>query len=148
MQLPAGDGAGSRVERDRLLRELQARLVARVVIRGEQLVVRMRELWHGVVATDFAREDAPHPRAQFLRPPGLVEEREGEDAAAVADAHLQDGAALGPHLPFGDGDDFGHDGDVLIDLELGQCGQLAAFGVPARIVAEQVGDGAQAEGFE
>ena len=36
-------------------------------------------------------------------------------------------------------------GDVLVHLQRGEVGQLAALGQPARVVPQQVADGAQPE---
>ena len=88
-------------------------------------------------------------RSSPLRPPlaWLAEEGQRQRAAgAVGDHGLQDDAAgrcrMGrsvglPHL--------GQDGHLLAERRARDVGQLAALGVPARVVAQQVADGVQAE---
>jgi hypothetical protein len=149
LHLPARHRAGGRVDRDGrlspVLRSRRARRKLGALIRLEELVVRMRELERSPVVGDLAGEDAAHPRHQLFGAPGLVEEGEGQDALAVGDLHLEDRSAARPHRPILHPEHLRDDRHVLVDGEIGERGQLPALGVAARIVAEQVGDGAHPE---
>ena len=105
----------------------------------------MGELPRAAVVADLAREDAAHAGPQLGLAERLVEEGEGEDAVAVADRHLEDRPLAVLHPPLGHRAHLGHDRDRLVERQLAEGGQLAAAGVAARVVGEQVADRAQAE---
>ncbi len=96
---------------------------------------------------DLAAEQADPADSQVLGAPRLLEERELQGAGAVADDHLEPvdhpAAALVAVLLDVDPAHPREDGDVLVDLEHPQVGELAALGVPARVVPQQVLDRAQ-----
>src|SRR6185312_14130285 len=63
----------------------------------------------------------------------------------VGDLCLDDRPPAGPHRPAADLAHLREDRHVLARTEVSQVGQLAALGVPPRIVAQQVADGLQVE---
>jgi hypothetical protein len=149
-ELPGGHRRRRRVDRHRLLGPPAGALrcglgVAPRVISLEQFIVGVGQLDGAAIVAHLAREDTAHPRLQIGLAPGLVEEGEGEDVAAIADRHLEDRPLAGPHRALLHGEHLGDDRDVLVHGELRECGQFPAQRVATGIVREQVADGGEAE---
>ena len=75
----------------------------------------------------------------------VVEEDQLHAAGAVADGDLGDGAVALPHPAGVHARDLGQDGHPVADLQVVEAGHLAAPGVAARVVAQQVADRVQVE---
>ena len=145
LNLPRRHGRGGWIDRHgsshpRFRLSLVGGLVGR-----EEFVIRMCELPYPPIRPDLAREDAARARLQFVLAPPLVEEGEGEDAGAVADAHFEDAAVAVLHATLHRIEHPTDDGDGLIEWERVERGQLPALHVPARVVGEQVADGCEAQ---
>jgi hypothetical protein len=116
-----------------------------LALAAQRLVLGMGQLAAVVEDRDLAREQPLAARQQLLlraeRP--APEEHQRQPAAAVGDHHFQPlapaAAEQGRLLHPGD------HRDVLVDLQVGEPGQLAALGVLARVVVQQVARGVQAE---
>ncbi len=96
---------------------------------------------------DLAREHAAAPGHELLlvvvdRP---AEEDQLEAAAAVGQGDLQALAPAVVELVHPGVGDLGDDGDVLVQRQVGEAGQLAALGVAARVVVQQIADRVQVE---
>jgi hypothetical protein len=107
--------------------------------------IRTHWLPLAVEHADLAGEQRAYAGTQLLLPPGLVEEREREVPAPVGDHDLEQAPLAVTHPAVGDRGDFGQDGDVLVQAQLVQVGQLAALGVPPRVMPQQVTDRMQVE---
>jgi hypothetical protein len=146
------DGRARGIDRNRLLGNtlgLRRQGISRALVFGvvlvEERVRRMGQLQTVLVQRDLAGEDAAHAWLQQRLPPGLVEERERNEADAVGDRHLENRARARLHLAQRRLANLGHDGDVLVDRQAIQRRQLTPAGVAARVVREQVGDGHEPE---
>lgn len=73
-----------------------------------------------------------------------AEEDQLELAAAVRDGHFEALAGAAVELQDAGARDLGDHGDVLVEGQVGEAGELAALRVSARIVVEQVTDRVQA----
>ena len=143
--LPGGHRRGGRIDRDQ---RGDGELAERVDVldrAGEELAVGMDQLPPVPEDTDLPAEQPDPSRGQLALLVGHPEERQQELALAVGHDDL--GARLVATRPglavledLG-GDDLRHHRHVLVELEGGQVGELAAFGVAARVVAKQVPDG-------
>ena len=129
-----------RVDRDQPAGELLDLLV---VGHSDDLVLGTVQLAGPVEDGHLAGEQPAPADDEVTLPPGLVEERELQGAAAVADDRLEQRAAALPHRPPADLHHLRQHGHLLADAEVGEVGQLAALGVAARVVPEQLADRAQ-----
>ncbi|CAB5041515.1 unannotated protein [freshwater metagenome] len=115
----------------------------------EQHVVRVCQLAPTVERANLSREQSEPTFAKILGTPGLLEVCEGQGALAVRDDDLE---AVSPAtaLAIDVGLDVDllharHHGDVLVDLERGEVGELTTLGIAPRIVAQQILDRAEPE---
>ena len=117
---------------------------ADLVLLLERLELRVRELQGAVEHADLAGEHRAQPRLHDVADLLPVEERAVERGALlVADHHVEQGAATLPHRPLRRLLHLRDDGDVLADLETGDVGEPATVDVAARVVAQQITDGAE-----
>ena len=115
-----------------------------------ELVLRVRELGPAAEALDLAREEGLATGPQLTLGPAAVEQR---DLHAVAAGVLQRHVGLVERLaaaPGGQaaaraGVDLGEDGRELVEHQLVEGGERPALDVAARVVAQQVADGVQAQ---
>ncbi len=159
--LPRRHRRGGRVDGDERPRvaqdglvdvEVGARLRRTRSVRGvgQQDVVGVGQLPVAVEDADLPREQPDATLPQLVLAPRLLEEGQRELAArAVADHHLE---ALGPSPRAAVGVDLGvdlldprHHGDVLVDLERGEIGELAPLGVAPGVVAQEILERVQPE---
>lgn len=121
-------------------------------VAAQQLVGRVGQLEAAVEQGDLAYEHRAGARQEFLV--GLVdaaaEEDQLEAATAVRDGDLQTLALAARRLGGGEAvqagvGDLGDHGDVFVQGEVGEVGQLPPLLVSARVVVQEVADGVQAE---
>ena len=156
LEVPRVDALGLRVDRvqvaDRVDGGLRALLP--VVVRSEERHLRVGELPLATERAHLADEDAAAagrespglPVGDVLR---LGEERHLQGRAVGREDGVEAvgapaGTAIGVGVDLGAGD-LADDGQHLAVLEVGHLGQLARLHVAARVVAQQVVDGAQAQ---
>jgi len=140
-QPPRRDVLGGRVDGDDLAGEALG-----VVALAKDLVAGVGHAEAAGLPFELAREGGQGAHRQLLGMPGLVEPGAGPHAAAVlvSDPHLED-AEVAPGLLLGDVADRADHGHYRALLGVGQVGQLAPGQVAARVVLEQVADGAVPE---
>ncbi|GAA2935187.1 hypothetical protein GCM10020221_33700 [Streptomyces thioluteus] len=102
----------------------------------------------GAVEDRHLAGEHPAPAGDQLLLPRVgaaPEEDQGQGAAAVGDDDLQAHAPAVVEGLHGGLGDLGDDRDVLVERQVGQARQLAALGVAARVVVQQVTGGVQVE---
>ena len=120
-----------------------------VVAAAEDLARRMGQLALAVEDRDLAAEQGDRARLELVLPPVLAEEGADQVTLAVGDGDLGAGrhpaATLRPELLVLDALGLRQHGDVLVEPQVAEVGQLPAVLEPPRVVLEQVADGADVE---
>ena len=116
LQLPAGDRARGRIDRDGQF-GVRLHLQPRRVGVLEELVIGVGELLDAFVDAHLAREDALPSGLQVAHTPRLVEEGQRHLAVAVADHDLEQRPVPVLHTPLADAAHLGDDGHRLAERQ-------------------------------
>ena len=134
-----GDLLAGRVDGDDLVGELLG-----VVALAQHLVAGVGHAQAAGLPGELAREGGDRAHGELLGVPGLVEPGADPGAAVVDHPDLED-PEVAPGLLLGQVADGPDQGDLGALLGVGQVGELAPGQVAARVVLQQVADGAVAE---
>ena len=142
--LPGGEIGGGGIDGNELVGELLGRRRDIGALR-QQDVIGMGELAMPAVHAHGAGEQADPARLQVTLTPGLVEEGQHQPTAAIGHDHFGDPTATSLHPASGHRVDHGQHGDLLVEAQGVEIGQLPAFGIPPWVVPQQVPDRVQVE---
>ena len=134
--LPGGNRAGRRVDRDGRRCPFLGQFAIDRSVLVKQFVIGVRQLTRTTKFGDLAREDSTRAGSQISCSPRLVEERQRKPTGSVRDDDFEQRALTPVHRTIVHTHDLGNNCDRFVEGKCVKTGELTAFRISARVMAE------------